>query len=114
MLLADVVATSNAVAATRARSSKVAAIAELLAELAPSEVAIVVAFLSGETRQGRVGVGWATLFRVDVASAAHPSVTVTDVDSALDQIVATTGSGSAGSRSAWRRPTCRSRTTPSC
>ena len=100
MLLADVVATSNDVASTRARSTKVAAIADLLGRLAPAEIAIVVAFLSGETRQGRVGVGWATLFRVDVPPAAMPSLTITDVDSALDQIVATTGSGSAGLRHA--------------
>jgi DNA ligase-1 len=100
VLLADVVATSNTVAATRSRSTKVAAIADLLGQLAPAEVAIVVAFLSGETRQGRIGVGWATLFRVDVTSAAMPTLTVTDVDSALEQIVATTGSGSAGARHA--------------
>src|SRR5262245_58639642 len=100
MLLADVVATSNAVASTRARSTKISAIAALLGQLAPAEVGIVVAFLSGETRQGRVGVGWATLFRVEVTSAAMPTLTVTDVDSALDQIVATTGPGSGGARHA--------------
>jgi len=100
MLLADVVATSNAVASTRARSTKIAAIAELLARLAPAEVAIVVAFLSGETRQGRLGVGWATLFRVDVTPAATPTLTVTDLDRALDEIVATTGPGSGGARHA--------------
>src|SRR5262245_39383111 len=100
MLLADVVATSNAVAATRARSTKVAAIADLLARLAPAEVAIVVAYLSGETRQGRVGVGWATLFRVEVTPAATPTLTVTDLDRALDEIETTTGPGSGGARHA--------------
>ena len=100
MLLADVVATSNLVASTRARSTKTTAIADLLARLAPAEVAIVVAYLSGETRQGRVGIGWATLFRVDVAPAATPTLTVTDVDSALDQIVAATGPGSSAARHA--------------
>jgi DNA ligase-1 len=100
VLLAEVVATSNAVASTRARSAKIAAIADLLGRLDPDEVAIVVAFLSGETRQGRIGVGWATLFRVDVTPAAMPTLTVTDLDRALDQIVATTGSGSAAGRDA--------------
>src|SRR5262245_51151161 len=100
VLLADVVATSNAVAATRARSTKVAAIADLLACLAPAEVAIVVAYLSGETRQGRVGVGWATLFRVEVTPAVTPTLTVTDLDRALDEIEATTGPGSGGARHA--------------
>jgi len=55
----------------------------------------VVGFLSGEARQGRVGVGWATLVRVDVAAAFVPTLVVTDVDRALDEIVATTGAGSA-------------------
>jgi DNA ligase-1 len=100
VLLADVVATSSVVASTRARSTKTAAIADLLARLSPAEVAIVVAYLSGETRQGRVGIGWATLFRIDVAPAATPTLTIADVDSALDQIVATTGPGSGAARNA--------------
>jgi DNA ligase-1 len=100
VLLADVVATSNAVASTRARSTKVAAIADLLGRLEPDEVEAVVGFLSGEARQGRVGVGWATLFRVEVTSAAVPTLGVIDVDRALDEIVATTGAGSAAGRDA--------------
>jgi DNA ligase-1 len=100
VLLAEVVATSNAVASTRARSTKIAAIADLLGRLDTDEIEPVVAFLSGETRQGRVGVGWATLLRVDVTPAAEPTLEVVDVDRALDQIVATTGSGSAAGRQA--------------
>jgi DNA ligase-1 len=100
VLLADVVATSTAVASTRARSTKVAAIADLLTRLEPDEVEPVVGFLSGEARQGRIGVGWATLVRVEVTSAAQPTLTVLDVDRALDAIVATTGSGSTAGRDA--------------
>jgi DNA ligase 1 len=98
VLLADVVATSDAVAATRARSTKVAALADLLARLAPEEVEPAVGFLTGEARQGRVGVGWATVFRLDVVPAAVPTLEIVDVDRALDQILATTGPGSTAGR----------------
>jgi DNA ligase-1 len=98
VLLADVVATSGAVAATRARSTKIAALAELLGQLAPEEIAAAVGFLTGEPRQGRVGVGWATAFGLDEAPATVPTLSIANVDSALDQILITTGRGSATSR----------------
>ena len=61
MLLADLVATSAAVAATRSRLAKIAALADCLRRAEPGEVAIVVSYLSGELRQRRTGVGWAAL-----------------------------------------------------
>jgi DNA ligase-1 len=60
VLLADLVATSAAVAATRARTAKVAALGELLRQLDTDEVAPAVGFLTGVPRQGRIGVGWRT------------------------------------------------------
>ena len=51
MLLADVVATSEAVAATRARSRKAAALAELLRAAAPAEIVPVVAAASGRVNR---------------------------------------------------------------
>ena len=98
MLLAELVATSDTVGSTRARSTKVAALAELLGRLAPDEIEAAVGFLTGEARQGRIGVGWATVFRLDVTPAAVPTLTIADVDRALDQILVTTGSGSAAGR----------------
>ena len=65
MLLADVVATSEAIAAARARSVKVEALAGLLAHVEPDEIEPVVGFLSGEVRQGRIGIGWATVASID-------------------------------------------------
>src|SRR5687768_2326227 len=56
VLLADVVAASAAVAATRARTAKAATIAALLRAADAGEVEPVTAWLSGETRQGRLGV----------------------------------------------------------
>ena len=59
--LADVVAASDAVAATSSRSAKVAILAELFGRLEPSELPLAVGFLAAEPRQGRVGVGYRTV-----------------------------------------------------
>src|SRR5690606_41511272 len=69
MLLAPVVAASQAVAATRSRRVKVAELATLLREAEPDERAAVVAFLSGRLTQGRLGVGWRTLTSLDSSPA---------------------------------------------
>ena len=61
VLLARVAATSAEVAATSARSAKVALIAACLREAEPAEVPPLVAYLSGDLPQRRTGVGWASL-----------------------------------------------------
>jgi DNA ligase-1 len=99
-LLAELVETSGRVASTRARSAKVAALADLLRRLAADEVEPTVAILSGEARQGRIGVGWATLSAVSAGPAGQPSLTVANVDSTLDRIAALGGPGSEGTRAA--------------
>ncbi|WP_380166800.1 ATP-dependent DNA ligase [Jannaschia sp. R86511] len=98
MLLAEVVATSAAVAATRSRTAKSTALADLLRRADADEVEAVASWLSGETLQGRVGVGWRTLAAAQVAPAAESSLTVGAVDSALGTLAATTGAGSARRR----------------
>ena len=100
MLLADVVATSGAVAATRSRIAKVTALAELLAELEPDEIAVAVGFLTGEPRQGRIGVGWATIGSIDNAPAETPSLTLGELDAAVTAVEAMSGAGSTGDRRA--------------
>ena len=100
MLFAQVVATSEAVAATRARSRKVAELADLLRRLEPDEVPIVVAILAGAPRQGRIGIGWRTVAKLQVEPAAEPSLTVTDVDEALTAVDGMRGPGSQAARSA--------------
>jgi DNA ligase-1 len=98
-LLATVVATSRRVAETGGRLAKRDAIAACLSALAPEEIAIAVAFLSGETRQGRIGLGYATLSAArGTGAAAAPSLTLLDVDAALARIATTKGKGSAGER----------------
>ena len=70
MLLAEVVACSAAVGATRARTAKAAALAGLLRTAAPDEIEPATAWLTGEPRQGRLGAGWRTLASLDVPPAA--------------------------------------------
>jgi len=88
------------VAATRARKEKIAALAGLLRELPPDEIEPAVGFLTGDARQGRVGIGWATLATVDTAGATQPTLTVHDIDTAISTVQATTGAGSAERRRA--------------
>ena len=100
MLLTDVLAASTTVAATRSRTAKAQAIAALLRTADPAEVEPVTAWLSGEPRQGRLGLGWRTLSRLTGAPAEAPALTVTGVDDALGQLAATSGPGSAARRKA--------------
>lgn len=97
-LLADVVAASTQVAATSSRSRKVEILAQLLRRLDTSEVAIGVGLLSGVPRQGRVGVGYVTVYGLQSRSASEASLTVGDVDRAISEIEKATGSGSATAR----------------
>jgi DNA ligase-1 len=98
MLLADVVATSVAVAATTKRTQKVAALAALVSAATVDEVAVIVGLLTGEARQGRIGVGWATASAIGTGGASDPTVTVAELDAVLDRIAGTTGAGSVGDR----------------
>ncbi len=100
VLLTTVVEASVAVTATRRRSEKTAILAALLSRVAPAEVAICVGLLAGEPRQGRIGVGWATLRGLRETPAKQPTLTVTEVDTAITAIAAAAGPGSAGQRRA--------------
>jgi DNA ligase-1 len=100
VLLEAVVATSAVVAATPARSAKATALAALLSELPPDEIEPAVAWLSGEPRQGKVGVGWATVFSVDLGQAAVPSLTIADLDRSIGDVWRSTGPGSVALRQA--------------
>jgi ATP-dependent DNA ligase I len=97
-LLGEVVAASNEVGATSSRSRKVAILAELLRKLEPAEIPISVGFLSGVPRQGRVGVGYSTIYGIDHTGASEPSLTAGDLDHAITEIQSATGTGSAAKR----------------
>jgi len=72
MLLDDLVQTSTRVARTSGRLAKIELLAALLQRAAPDEIATAIAFLSGAPRQGRIGVGYATL---EAARSARPAST---------------------------------------
>ncbi|MFE4464910.1 ATP-dependent DNA ligase [Oerskovia sp. NPDC056781] len=107
MLLAEVAATSDAVAATRSRLAKRAALADLLRRAAPGgeadgpgdDVEIVVSYLAGELRQRRTGLGWASLRSLPPPAAA-PTLTVEAVDATFEEMAALSGPGSDTARSA--------------
>ena len=100
MLLADLVATSTAVAATRSRTAKVAALVELLRRLESDEVEPAVGFLTGVPRQGRIGVGWRSVSDVAPTSSAEPSLEVLLLDGVLTRLAAASGAGSVAVRRA--------------
>lgn len=61
MRLAELVAATEAVAATSSRTAKAEALAELLRRAGAAEAAVVARLVAGDPRQGRIGVGWATV-----------------------------------------------------
>jgi DNA ligase-1 len=97
--LREIVDVSAAVGATRSRTEKTAALADLLARLEPGEVAAAVAFLAGRLTQRQIGVGWAQL-RDLPPPAADPGLTVAEVDAAFGAIGDLRGEGSQAARRA--------------
>ena len=71
--LARVVAVVDAVGATSSRHGKVAALSELLAEAAPTDVVPLVGLLRAQPRQGRLGVGWRAGVNVGYMNITHKS-----------------------------------------
>ncbi|HZX56557.1 MAG TPA: hypothetical protein VFE86_17850, partial [Ilumatobacteraceae bacterium] len=98
MLYGELVAASQRTAATAKRSEKVVALAALLRAMAPDEIEPAVGLLIGWPRQGRLGVGWATMSNLHVTPAGESSLTIADVDDALARVSEMGGGGSQGER----------------
>lgn len=98
--LADIVATSRQVAATSSRSAKTRMLAERLRASGAEELEIAVQYLSGEIRQGRIGIGGAALRSSMTAVASTPTLGLLEVDRLLDDLAAIRGVGSAARRAA--------------
>jgi DNA ligase-1 len=94
---AEVVGTSERVAATPSRLGKIEALAELLRALQAGELEIVIPFLSGETRQGRLAVPFSML-RAARGPGADATLTIEDVDRAFEALKAMKGKGVAQRR----------------
>lgn len=98
-LFAHLVATSQRIAATPARLAKVRELAGFLASLPPAEVDTAVHYLSGDTPQGRIGVGYSTLEpAARGAAAAAATLSIADVDRRLALLTGIKGSGAAARR----------------
>ncbi|MET0782600.1 MAG: ATP-dependent DNA ligase, partial [Microbacterium sp.] len=98
MLLHELVETTAAVGATSSRLAKIDALASLLGRLEPDEFAAAIGFLTAKPRQGRIGVGWRGVAALDAHHATEPTLTVLDVDAALERLAAASGAGSVGAR----------------
>jgi DNA ligase 1 len=99
-LLADVVRTSTQVAGTSSRLAKTRLIAECLRRLDADEVSIALPYLSGELRQGKLALGYATLQSCLGAPASAPTLTLQGVDSLFESLKKIKGKGAAGQRAA--------------
>ena len=100
-LLSELVETSRGVGEHASRHSKIARIAEFLRGLAADEIDIGVSYLSGATRQGRSGVGYALVRDARPSAYAEtPALTLIEVDQTLQRIARSSGRGSIGERTA--------------
>jgi DNA ligase-1 len=90
---------SAEIAGESARGVKTKRLAAVLHDADIADVATIVAWLSGELVQRRVGVGWAALATIPPA-AASPSLVVADVNRAFAEMAEASGPGSQTLRSA--------------
>src|SRR5436190_926167 len=97
VLLAELTATSEALRATPARNEKIDRLAQTLRRTEPGEVAIAVAYLSGELRQRQIGVGYRSLRDVP-APVTQATLSLDEVDAACEAIGAMAGPGSQAAR----------------
>ena len=99
MDLSEIVNTSTVVASTSSRGKKVELLADVLRRLAPDEIAIAIGFFTGWPRQGKLGIGWATLDAARPPNAAEAAtLTVAEVDQAFTALKSVKGSNSAAQR----------------
>lgn len=97
MLLEELTAISQAVSETSSRTAKIERLADTLRRLEPGEIAVGVAYLSGELRQRQIGVGYRSL-RDLPAPAEAATLTVAEVDAACERIGGLAGPGSQAAR----------------
>jgi DNA ligase-1 len=96
MRFVEVATTSDELGATSARSAKTQLLADLLRRTPPDEVEAVVGFLTGDLRQGRVGIGWRTLQAAadGRVPASMATISVGEVDALVSELAVLSGPGS--------------------
>ena len=96
-----IVAATDAVAATTSRTAKIRLLADVLGRGGVDEIEPAIGFLTASVRQGRLGVGWRTIADLAEGAAApagQASLTVTEVDAAIERLAALGGTGSGAAR----------------
>jgi DNA ligase 1 len=99
---AALVRVSNQVAATSSRLAKIRELADFLRPLEREEIEIALPYLSGDIRQGKLAVGYASL-QSRAGAAPAPSLTLRDVDAAFEKLKQVKGKGAAENRTALLR-----------
>lgn len=94
MRFAELVETSRRVAETSRRLEKIELLAGLLRQAGLAEVEPAVAFLSGRTRQNRMGIGYAALRDAQAPAAEEAGLEIAGVDRALEGLAGVAGPGS--------------------
>ena len=91
--LIEIVAASRRVAETASRLGKIRELAACLRQVDPDEVPIAIAYLSGETCQGKVGASYASLQAAKAVPAAAPTLQLAEIDRAFAELVRIKGKG---------------------
>ena len=95
MRLSELVDTSGRVARASGRLEKVALLAALLRRSEPDEIEITVAFLCGNLRQAKLGVGFAGVRAAAPEGAAEsPTLELSEVDATFERVAGVAGKGS--------------------
>jgi len=98
-LLANLVGASQRVGASSSRLTKVRELAAFLKALPHEEIETAVHYLSGETPQGRIGIGYSTLqAAASKAPADTGTLSIAEVDHCLSTIAGMRGAGTAAGR----------------
>jgi DNA ligase 1 len=98
-LFSTIAAVSRRVAQTASRLNKVRELADCLRAVTREEVPVAIAFLSGQTRRGKLGVSYATLRSARAAPpVAAPQLTIADVDVSFGELAGISGPGATAAR----------------
>ena len=95
---ADLVGVSAAVAATSKRTEKTRLLAELLSSTRRAALTVTVSYLMGVVPQGKLGVGYSALSKLDVLAADSPTLELEQIDAAFGRLATTSGPGSGNRR----------------
>lgn len=99
MKLEELVQVSARVAATSGRLEKISRLADLFGRTPPDDLPIAIGFLTGWPRQGKIGVGWATVSSArDRPAASESTLSLGDVDKVFDQLSSLRGKNSGNER----------------